>query len=85
METKGYTQDGTVDLRGRPVLASKTGKWNACAFLLGKRLSAFSSYQTCFVLCFFSSQFFTQNTKDNRPNNLTCIVFHLESKLPKSH
>ncbi|KAG4180707.1 hypothetical protein ERO13_A10G181200v2 [Gossypium hirsutum] len=35
METKGYTQDGTVDLRGRPVLASKTGKWRACAFLVG--------------------------------------------------
>ncbi|KAF5453738.1 hypothetical protein F2P56_028614 [Juglans regia] len=32
---KGYTQDGTVDLRGRPVLASKTGKWKACAFLIG--------------------------------------------------
>ncbi|XP_022764833.1 protein NRT1/ PTR FAMILY 5.1-like [Durio zibethinus] len=35
MEIKGYTQDGTVDLRGRPVLASKTGKWKACAFLVG--------------------------------------------------
>ncbi|XP_062092416.1 protein NRT1/ PTR FAMILY 5.1 [Humulus lupulus] len=35
MEAKGYTQDGTVDLRGRPVLASKTGKWKACAFLVG--------------------------------------------------
>ncbi|MBA0867810.1 hypothetical protein Goshw_004546 [Gossypium schwendimanii] len=35
METKGFTQDGTVDLRGRPVLASRTGKWNACAFLVG--------------------------------------------------
>ncbi|KAJ7959565.1 protein NRT1/ PTR FAMILY 5.2-like [Quillaja saponaria] len=30
-----YTQDGTVDLRGRPALASKTGKWKACAFLVG--------------------------------------------------
>ncbi|KAM7275937.1 hypothetical protein ACFE04_017803 [Oxalis oulophora] len=30
-----YTQDGTVDLRGRPVLASKTGRWKACAFLVG--------------------------------------------------
>ncbi|KAK9683634.1 hypothetical protein RND81_10G155100 [Saponaria officinalis] len=29
-----YTLDGTMDLRGRPVLASKTGKWKACAFLL---------------------------------------------------
>ncbi|PON79048.1 Proton-dependent oligopeptide transporter [Parasponia andersonii] len=35
MEAKGYTQDGTVDLRGSPVLASKTGKWKACAFLVG--------------------------------------------------
>lgn len=35
MEAKGYTQDGTVDLRGRPVLSSKTGKWKACAFLVG--------------------------------------------------
>ncbi|KAG0499014.1 hypothetical protein HPP92_003328 [Vanilla planifolia] len=35
MEAKGYTQDGTVDLRGRPVLAAKTGRWKACAFLVG--------------------------------------------------
>ncbi|KAF2319240.1 hypothetical protein GH714_014178 [Hevea brasiliensis] len=35
MESKGYTQDGTVDLHGRPVLSSKTGKWKACAFLVG--------------------------------------------------
>ncbi|KAA0062722.1 protein NRT1/ PTR FAMILY 5.1 [Cucumis melo var. makuwa] len=35
METKDLTQDGTVDLRGQPVLASKTGKWKACAFLVG--------------------------------------------------
>ncbi|KAI3519697.1 hypothetical protein L1887_08912 [Cichorium endivia] len=35
MEEKGYTQDGTVDLRRQPVLSSKTGKWKACAFLVG--------------------------------------------------
>ncbi|XP_022941678.1 protein NRT1/ PTR FAMILY 5.1-like [Cucurbita moschata] len=35
METKDLTQDGTVDLRGHPVLASNTGKWKACAFLVG--------------------------------------------------
>ncbi|KAK2637057.1 hypothetical protein Ddye_031849 [Dipteronia dyeriana] len=35
MEAKGYTLDGTVDLQGRPALASKTGKWKACAFLVG--------------------------------------------------
>lgn len=35
METKDHTQDGSVDLRGRPVLASRTGKWKACSFLLG--------------------------------------------------
>nr|GLL20983.1 protein NRT1/ PTR FAMILY 5.1 [Ipomoea trifida] len=32
---KGYTQDGTVDLHGQPVLSYKTGKWKACAFLVG--------------------------------------------------
>ncbi|WOK95857.1 hypothetical protein Cni_G04564 [Canna indica] len=35
MENKGYTKDGSVDLRGRPVLASQTGRWRACAFLVG--------------------------------------------------
>lgn len=37
MEAKaaGYTRDGTVDLQGRPVHASKTGKWKACSFLVG--------------------------------------------------
>ncbi|KAL8539344.1 hypothetical protein ACS0TY_001100 [Phlomoides rotata] len=35
MDSKGYAQDGTVDLHGKPVLAEKTGKWNACAFLVG--------------------------------------------------
>lgn len=34
----GYTEDGTVDLQGRPALASKTGKWKACAFLVGTKL-----------------------------------------------
>ncbi|KAL5709844.1 hypothetical protein ACHQM5_020481 [Ranunculus cassubicifolius] len=35
METKNHTQDGSVDLRGRPVIASRTGKWKACGFLVG--------------------------------------------------
>lgn len=30
-----YTQDGTVDLEGRPVLRSKTGRWRACSFIVG--------------------------------------------------
>ncbi|XP_010532218.1 PREDICTED: protein NRT1/ PTR FAMILY 5.1 [Tarenaya hassleriana] len=33
--SKDYTQDGTVDIHGRPVMASKTGRWRACSFLLG--------------------------------------------------
>lgn len=38
MEAKtDYTQDGTVDFRGQPALPSKTGKWKACAFLVGKQ------------------------------------------------
>jgi len=31
-----YTQDGTADLKGRPILRSKTGRWNACSFIVGK-------------------------------------------------
>ncbi|XP_062231116.1 protein NRT1/ PTR FAMILY 5.1 [Phragmites australis] len=30
-----HTKDGSVDLRGRPVVASQTGRWKACAFLVG--------------------------------------------------
>ncbi|KAF8672741.1 hypothetical protein HU200_049438 [Digitaria exilis] len=30
-----YTQDGTVDLHGNPVLRSKRGGWKACGFVVG--------------------------------------------------
>ncbi|KAL9431164.1 hypothetical protein AB3S75_026370 [Citrus x aurantiifolia] len=30
-----YTQDGTVDLKGKPVLRSNTGRWKACSFIVG--------------------------------------------------
>ncbi|XP_027188302.1 protein NRT1/ PTR FAMILY 5.2-like [Cicer arietinum] len=30
-----YTEDGTVDLKGRPILRSKTGRWKACSFIVG--------------------------------------------------
>ncbi|CAK9139530.1 unnamed protein product [Ilex paraguariensis] len=29
-----YTQDGTVDLKGNPVLRSKGGGWTACSFIV---------------------------------------------------
>ncbi|RZS11159.1 hypothetical protein BHM03_00042462 [Ensete ventricosum] len=35
MDGQEYTKDGSVDLHGRPVLASQTGRWRACAFLVG--------------------------------------------------
>lgn len=36
MEAKeDYTHDGTVDFHGKPAVPSKTGKWKACAFLVG--------------------------------------------------
>jgi peptide/histidine transporter 3/4 len=40
-----YTQDGTVDLQGRPVLRSRTGRWKACSFLVGKKKSFTSLYK----------------------------------------
>uniref|UniRef100_A0A2N9HSD3 Major facilitator superfamily (MFS) profile domain-containing protein n=1 Tax=Fagus sylvatica TaxID=28930 RepID=A0A2N9HSD3_FAGSY len=30
-----YTGDGSVDIKGRPVLKNATGKWKACPFILG--------------------------------------------------
>ncbi|WRX08819.1 Proton-dependent oligopeptide transporter family - like 2 [Theobroma cacao] len=30
-----YTEDGSVDLKGRPVLRSETGRWKACSFIVG--------------------------------------------------
>ncbi|KAD4982963.1 hypothetical protein R6Q59_002612 [Mikania micrantha] len=30
-----YTGDGSVDIKGQPVLKSKTGNWKACPFILG--------------------------------------------------
>ncbi|XP_031276963.1 protein NRT1/ PTR FAMILY 5.2-like isoform X1 [Pistacia vera] len=33
--SEDFTEDGTVDLKGRPVLRSKTGRWRACSFIVG--------------------------------------------------
>ncbi|KAL8486682.1 hypothetical protein ACS0TY_023394 [Phlomoides rotata] len=32
--SEGYTQDGTVDLKGNPILRSKRGGWRACLFIV---------------------------------------------------
>ena len=37
-----YTEDGTVDLKGRPILRSKTGRWRACSFIVGKYIYIFA-------------------------------------------
>jgi peptide/histidine transporter 3/4 len=34
-EQDACSKDGSVDLRGRPALAARTGRWKACAFLVG--------------------------------------------------
>ncbi|XP_051152806.1 protein NRT1/ PTR FAMILY 5.2-like [Andrographis paniculata] len=33
-EKRLYTEDGSVDLRGQPVLRSNTGRWTACSFMV---------------------------------------------------
>jgi peptide/histidine transporter 3/4 len=30
--------DGSVDVKGRPVMKNSTGKWKACPFILGNCL-----------------------------------------------
>lgn len=35
-ESKGlYTGDGSVDIKGNPVMKQNTGNWRACPFILG--------------------------------------------------
>jgi hypothetical protein len=38
----GYTQDGTVDLKGKPVRRSNSGGWRACWFIVGNILTSLS-------------------------------------------
>lgn len=45
-----YTQDGTVDLKGRPVLRSKTGRWKACSFIVGKSKMMHFAALTTFLI-----------------------------------
>lgn len=49
-----YTKDGSVDLKGNPVLRSKRGGWTACSFVVGKCLPQLFLLVTIapFVPCF---------------------------------
>lgn len=42
-----YTEDGTVSLKGLPVLRSKTGRWRACSFIVGNY-----NLRQAFLFCF---------------------------------
>lgn len=35
VENEEYTQDGTVNIKGKPILRSKSGGWKACSFVVG--------------------------------------------------
>lgn len=48
-----FTQDGTVDLKGRPVLRSKGGRWTACFFIVGT--SNFNTFSLIYMF-FFNAQ-----------------------------
>lgn len=54
---RDYTQDGTVDLKGRPVLRSKTGQWKACSFIVGK-MNCFVALKGYYEMYFSFNVFF---------------------------
>lgn len=66
-EEDGFTQYGTVDLKGRPVLRSDTGGWKACTFLVGMERFFFSLLillMNSLILCFdFISVSFLQDMR----------------------
>ncbi|KAL8260310.1 hypothetical protein R6Q59_028263 [Mikania micrantha] len=39
-----FTQDGTIDLKGKPVLRQETGRWKACYFMLGYEMCERMAY-----------------------------------------
>ena len=41
-----YTKDGSVDLRGNPVLRSKRGGWTACTFIFRRQRDSESASGT---------------------------------------
>ncbi|CAN6547721.1 unnamed protein product [Malus baccata var. baccata] len=45
-----YTQDGTVDLKGNPVLRSKRGGWTACSFVVPRIVLHLSSISSALLL-----------------------------------
>lgn len=47
-----YTEDGSVDLKGNPVLRSKRGGWTACSFIVGNNIYIYM-YSTLFFFFFF--------------------------------
>lgn len=59
-----YTEDGSVDLKGNPVLRSKRGGWTACSFIVGNNI---------YIYIFHSFFFFFQK------NHRHIYSFHLTS------
>lgn len=51
-----YTQDGTTNLKGKPVLRSTTGKWRACYFMLGENHNNIYLHMIEFCYRLISSQ-----------------------------
>ncbi|KAI3967565.1 hypothetical protein MKW92_009265 [Papaver armeniacum] len=66
-----YTEDGTVDLKGRPVLRSKGGRWKACYFIVAyEAFERLSFYGISSNLIIYLSQNLHQGTVSSS-NNVT--------------
>lgn len=48
-----FTRDGTVDLKGRPVLRSKGGRWTACFFIVGTHFPTSNCSTFSLIYMFF--------------------------------
>ncbi|KAI3915404.1 hypothetical protein MKW98_022362 [Papaver atlanticum] len=66
-----YTEDGTVDLKGRPVLRSKGGRWKACYFIVAyEAFERMSFYGISSNLILYLSRNLHQGTVSSS-NNVT--------------
>ncbi|EAY78885.1 hypothetical protein OsI_33988 [Oryza sativa Indica Group] len=78
-----YTRDGSVDLRGNPVLRSKRGGWKACSFIVVYELfERMAYYGIASNLVIYLTEKLHQGTVE-AANNVTNCIFILCCKYRK--
>lgn len=70
IDSQGFAMDGSVDLKGKRVLKSKTGKWKACSFIIGYEIfERMAFYGVLFNLVIYLGQNMQEGTVASATNS----------------